>query len=138
MKIFEGFLSRFCHSGLRRLTRTLTSLPYKAILTSSQIGSGQRGTRREEPPKPTAAHDRSRGGSPTSTSRSPGPTPPMITQRAPSTPPPGGRGDGTCSPSYRDLLLITSWDRMLLLLLLLLLPLLLPLPFLLLLLLKDR
>ena len=28
LKNFGDFLSRFCHSGLRRLTRTLTSLPY--------------------------------------------------------------------------------------------------------------
>jgi hypothetical protein len=27
LNIFEGFLSRFCHSGLRRLTRSLTPLP---------------------------------------------------------------------------------------------------------------
>ena len=52
----------------------------------------------------------------TPTSKPPEPTPPMTPKRLPSPPLPETPKNSTCGPSYYDLLLIASWDRMPLLL----------------------
>jgi len=85
---------------------------------AEEVTGKAEGGHKEKLPIPTRSAttpDWSRDGDPTRTSRPPGPTPPMTTATVMDTPQPGEHENGVCSPSCCDLLLITSWDRMLLL-----------------------